>query len=451
MNLYIPQSYETVAEMMFLSSTEALLKSGQSSRLLLCITQDALTAGYIFTAGEFKNVNNNKIFIDKIEIDKDTWNDAVSSVDEWSLDYIITKMDHIRKVLEWKGFNNEEGEKFIYTGHGLISMLLPDDFEYTFIDEKNNNYINIVRGVMLGGTLGKQSLGDSHSSIVHKLEKDYGAKITINFVSYYQWVINHCLKCRGFSIGIEDCIPTRMKDVKDEIKKSFIESQIIEYSESDIDIRERKINTSLGNATTIGQKISKDELQFDNALNVMVVAGSKGSYVNIAQIRSLLGQQNVEGKRIPTTYGGRTLPYYTKSKCALPSDATDEEQELERKLLYESRGFVVNNFITGLNPQELFFHAEGGREGVIDTAIKTAHSGYIQRKLVKKMEDLVKSYSMGLVTNSKNVVVQFNYANNFDPARMIRTEIGNSFVNIRNLSIHLNTEYEWEEWSKNKE
>ena len=444
MNLYIPQSYEAVAELQWLSSTDALLKSGQSSRLLLCITQDALTAGYIFTAGDYKIIDGKKTFVDKVEIDEDTWNDAVCCVEEWDMNYIIKKLKHIRDVLTWKKI--KDIDKFIYSGHGLLSMLFPDDFEFTY----NPTNVNIVRGVMLSGVLGKPTLGDSHSSIVHKLEKDYGAKITIDFVSYYQFVINHCLKCRGFSIGIEDCIPTRVKDVKDEITKSFMEAQSIETTETDEDLRERKINNALNNATAVGQKISKDELQFDNSLNVMVLAGSKGSYVNIAQIRSLLGQQNVEGKRIPFTFGGRTLPHYVHRQTVIPPNLSIQEEAEDRRLLYESRGFITHCFMEGLTPQEFFFHAEGGREGVIDTAIKTSSSGYIQRKLVKKMEDLVKSYSDGLVVNSKGMVVQFNYQNNFDPARLVRIGEKMSFVNIKNLAEQLNTETEWNEWRAGK-
>lgn len=444
MNLYIPQSYEAIAELKWLSSTEALLKSGQSSRLLLCITQDALTAGYIFTAGEYKNVNGERKFIDKVKIDKDTWNDAVCCVEEWSMEYIVNKINHIKKVLEWKKVDNVD--EFIYSGHGLMSMLLPDDFEYFY----GGTNINIVRGVMLSGTLNKATLGDSHSSIVHRLEKEYGPTLTVDFVSYYQFVINHCLRCRGFSIGIEDCIPVKIKDIKNEITKSFIDAHTIEITETDEDLRERKINNALNNATSVGQSISKDTLQFNNSLNVMVTAGSKGNHTNIAQIRSLLGQQNVEGKRIPFTFGGRTLPHYTHQQGVLPEDATPEEKIEENRLLYESRGFVTHCFMEGLTPQEFFFHAEGGREGVIDTAIKTAVSGYIQRKLVKKMEDLVKSYATGLVLNSKNMVVQFNYQNNFDPARLVRIGETMSFVNIKNVVNHLNTEAEWEEWnSKN--
>lgn len=438
MNMYLPQSPEVVAELQLLSSTGALLKSGQSSRLLLCITQDALTAGYIFTAGEYSTTRGKKTFNPLVKIDRETLNDALSCVDEWSIDHIIDKREHIKKVLRWKGKTEHEIEEFIYSGHGLLSMLFPDDFEYSYTPTN----ICIVRGVMMSGVLGKATLGDSHSSVVHKLEKEYGANKTIDFVSYYQFVINHCLRCRGFSIGIEDCMPTRMNDVKDEITKSFMEAQSIENTENDEDLRERKINNVLNGSTAVGQRISKDELQFDNSLNVMVVAGSKGSYVNIAQIRSLLGQQNVEGKRIPFTYGKRTLPYYPLN-TNYETELTIEQENEERRLLFESRGFVSHCFIEGLTPQEFFFHAEGGREGVIDTAIKTAQSGYIQRKLVKKMEDLVKSYASGLVVDSKNMVVQFNYGNNFDPARLVRVGANMSFTNIKNIADHLNTEKEW--------
>ena len=475
MNIYLPQSEKTRAELLWLCSTEALLKSGQSSRLLLCITQDALTSGHIFTAGEYRG----KKFYDKVKISKETWNDAVSSVDEWDMNYILKKMDHIRDVLEWKGI--KDTDEFMYSGHGLISMLLPDDFEFTY----NPTNVVIVRGVMLSGTLGKPTLGDSHSSIVHKLEKDYGPKLTVDFVSYYQFLVNHCLRCRGFSIGIEDCIPTRVEDVKGEIIKSFTEAHIIETTEKDDDLRERKVNNALNGATAVGQRISKDALQFDNSLNVMVLAGSKGSYVNISQIRAIVGQQNVEGKRIPLTFGGRTLPHYNMDQEALLKqiekdieertkkmkeieELCDEDkkellkeineevkkkiQELidERRLLYESRGFVTHCFMEGLTPQEFFFHAEGGREGVIDTAIKTSLSGYIQRKLVKKMEDIVKSYATGLVVNSKNMVIQFNYQNNFDPAKLVRVGDKMSFVNIKSIVEHLNVESEWEEWQEKK-
>ena len=89
------------------------------------------------------------------------------------------------------------------------------------------------------------------------------------------------------------------------------------------------------------------------------------------QMIACVGQQNVEGKRIPFGFTGRTLPHFTKDDLGP-----------------ESRGFVENSYLRGLTPQELFFHAMGGREGLIDTAVKTSSTGYIQRRLVKAMEDL---------------------------------------------------------------
>ena len=104
-----------------------------------------------------------------------------------------------------------------------------------------------------------------------------------------------------------------------------------------------------------------------------------------------VGQQNVEGKRIPFGFNGRSLPHFTKDDFGP-----------------ESRGFVENSYLRGLTPQEFFFHAMGGREGLIDTAVKTSETGYIQRRLVKAMEDIIVKYD-GTVRNSAGDVIQFLY------------------------------------------
>lgn len=120
-------------------------------------------------------------------------------------------------------------------------------------------------------------------------------------------------------------------------------------------------------------------------------AGSKGSPINIAQIIACVGQQNVEGKRIGWGFKNRTLPCFTKDDYGP-----------------ESRGFVENSYLAGLTPQEMFFHAMGGREGVIDTACKTSETGYIQRRLVKCMESVRLRYD-GTIRSELGEVVQFLY------------------------------------------
>ena len=122
------------------------------------------------------------------------------------------------------------------------------------------------------------------------------------------------------------------------------------------------------------------------------MAGSKGSELNISQIIACVGQQNVQGKRIRYGFTQRTLPHFSKDDLGM-----------------ESRGFVENSYLRGLSPQEFFFHAMGGREGLIDTAVKTSETGYIQRRLVKAMETVMARYDT-TVRNARGCVMQVTIA-----------------------------------------
>jgi DNA-directed RNA polymerase II subunit RPB1 len=151
------------------------------------------------------------------------------------------------------------------------------------------------------------------------------------------------------------------------------------------------VNSILNQATSEAGKIGLKNLSEGNRFVEMVKAGSKGSDLNISFMISCLGQQNVDGKRIPYGFEHRTLPHFTKFDDS-PS----------------ARGFVESSYINGLSPQELFFHAMGGRVGLIDTAVKTSTTGYIQRRLIKGLEDLMVNYDMTIRTN-KIKIVQFQY------------------------------------------
>jgi DNA-directed RNA polymerase II subunit RPB1 len=154
---------------------------------------------------------------------------------------------------------------------------------------------------------------------------------------------------------------------------------------------ENKITNILNNATSECDKIVMNTLNKDNRFGTIVKCGSKGTQINISQMISCLGQQSIEGGRIPYGLDGRTLPHFTRF------DDTPS-----------ARGFIDNSFISGLRPEELFFHAMAGRIGLIDTAVKTSSTGYIQRRLVKGLEDLMVCYDM-TVRNSKGRIVQFTY------------------------------------------
>jgi len=154
---------------------------------------------------------------------------------------------------------------------------------------------------------------------------------------------------------------------------------------------EATVNQTLNKARDQAGNLALDDLEVTNKLKNMVSAGSKGSNLNISQIMACVGQQNVEGKRIPFGFLKRSLPHFSKDDYGP-----------------ESRGFVQNSYLLGLTPQEFYFHAMGGREGLIDTAVKTSETGYIQRRLIKALEDVMVKYD-GTVRNSNEHVIQFLY------------------------------------------
>ncbi|KAK5673655.1 DNA-directed RNA polymerase II core subunit rpo21, partial [Elasticomyces elasticus] len=154
---------------------------------------------------------------------------------------------------------------------------------------------------------------------------------------------------------------------------------------------ESKVSRALNNARDEAGTETEKSLKDHNHAIQMARSGSKGSTINISQMTAVVGQQSVEGKRIPFGFKYRTLPHFTKDDYSP-----------------ESRGFVENSYLRGLTPTEFFFHAMAGREGLIDTAVKTAETGYIQRKLVKALEEVTVKYD-GTVRNSLGDIIQFIY------------------------------------------
>ena len=187
---------------------------------------------------------------------------------------------------------------------------------------------------------------------------------------------------------MEDTIVKNKKDVSEVIQHVHLNIFENESGRDKAVEFEDKINNILNKTSNDAGKIGLKSLDSNNRMTNMVKSGSKGSNINISQMISCLGQQNVDGKRIPYGFTDRTLPHYLKYDSPRVS------------------GFVENSFIRGLTPQEFFFHAMGGREGLIDTAVKTSETGYIQRKLIKAMEDLKVSHDLS-VKNAYGKIIQF--------------------------------------------
>lgn len=472
MNMYLAQSEATIAECKYLVSTKANLTSSQDSKPLLVIKQDAMTGGYKLTWGIVKI--RKEVFMD------------VLTTNYFDPKYIQHKFKHIKKVsrstlpkttsllktslieelrelkrssgdqhkikqltnevkIEIQRLEEEAFQSVVYTGHNLFSFLLPDDFEYTCQNKlsPDEKPVCIKRGVLVSGTLSKDAIGSSSGSLIHHLFKDYGRDIAADFISRYQVLINTWLQHNGFSVGIEDCIPKNTNVITNEVEKCYLEASAFIQIERDPEILEQKIADTLNKAQSIGQKIAKDSLSKTNNLVSMVSSGAKGSYANITQVTGVVGQQNVQAKRIQKTFGGRTIPYFPHTNN--PADIPEGADTLDLKVLHNvfaSRGFVSSSFYKGLSMQEFIFLAAGGREGLIDTAVKTADTGYVQRRTIKLLEDLKFTY-LGSVVNSNNTILDFMYGSDlFDAAELIKTKHGYSYIDIDHVVGKLNTELE---------
>lgn len=339
------------------------------------------------------------------KVEKETFYNICSTC-MFSTKYIMDKIKHIRKVMKSKGFKSEA-----FTGKGLFSMLLPNDFFYEHENgvDPEQPIVKIYKGVLISGTITKANVGNTGKSIIIHLNKDYSKKVACEFIDNIQFMAIAYNQVYGFSVGLGDCIATRTDEIDTEIKKCLIEAEGVEKTTQNAGIREVRIKASLNKARDIGQRIAKEALLPTNNFVSTVTAGSKGDYFNVAQITSLLGQQCVRGERIShmLNHGKRSLPHYI----------LDEPLSVEEK--YESKGFISHSFIHGLNPKEFFFHACAGRDGVCDTAMGTANSGYTQRKIAKCTEDITIKYG-GAVTDSTGSYIQLVYGSNgYDPAKTV--------------------------------
>ena len=420
MNIHVPQQPDAIAELQELRTTKVNIMGPQASKTNLSIVQDTLLGAYLMTKSKEK-------------MPKEKFFQICMRGDNWSTDFILKKIAFIKSVLEELKLPCED--KDVFTGKNLISMMLPNDFAYIKKNDstKSEPIVKIYKGVMYEGVLNKANLGSAHGSILQVLLKDYNADICIGFTNNIQFITCEWLLYEGFSIGIEDCITDKQDEVKSSVFKSYFQSKKIEESVSNPVIREAKISVALNKAKDFGMKIARENMSEDNCFISTVMSGSKGDFFNIAQITGLVGQQNITGKRVQAVFnkGKRTLPHYRYDL----SDNIEYE--------FESKGFIRHSFMQGINPKEFWYHAMSGREGVSDTAMKTALSGYVQRKMVKVMEDVQIRYD-GTVRNSQGSIIQWAYGDDgLDRTCTVINKDGeNEFCDVSRIVDRLNVNFE---------
>jgi DNA-directed RNA polymerase beta' subunit len=412
MNLHMPQDPESEAELKNLAAVPYQIISPANNSSIIGIYQDSMLGCYRFTR---ENIN----FTQK---------------DAMNLLMMFNRVD-MSKI---KRKRNERVSNF-----EVLSQILPPmslkvkNKQFNGDTEKpdsSNNIIEIKDGTYLRGQMDKGILGSGTKGLIHRVCNDYGNMASAAFVDDLQNIITEYMRNSGFSVGISDLITDektnqkiisiiteKKKDVKnliDQVQIGIFENNSGKSNEEEF---ETKINNILSRAQNDAGREALKNLDKDNRFVIMFNAGSKGTEINIQQMTACLGQQNVDGKRIPYGFEHRTLPHYTKY---------DDSPA--------ARGFVESSYINGLSPQELFFHAMGGRIGLIDTAVKTSTTGYIQRRLIKGLEDLMVNYDMTIRTN-KSKVVQFSYGDDgIDTIKVENQELPIVDMTIQDIYAHYN-------------
>ena len=403
-NMFVEETLEARSELEHISNANNNILSAQSNKPEMVIVQDSLLGAYRMTI-EVQNIPKHQFMK--------------------CMMHVVHDYDYSERLKQIRFLRNESSET--YTTHALFGFLFPADFHV------NQPNLKIVHGVVTEGYFDKTSLKGTKNSLIRILCMEYGNDVTAKFVDNVQFLTNGWLEMNPFSIGIEDCLigdPKKKEDIENTIHKYFIEASNVAKSTDNLQIREARINCALNKSKNVNLRSAKETLKPDNNFISTVKSGSKGDDFNIAQITGLLGQQNLDGHRPkPTlTNGSRTLIHYPR---VIVNDPARQ---------YRSRGFVSSSFIKGMHPDEMFFHAMTGREGMTKTAMGTATSGYIQRSIVKINEDLKVEYD-GTVRDAKKNIYQYAFGGHgFDPAKVDIDESADEArpVNVKRLAERLN-------------
>ena len=313
-------------------------------------------------------------------------------------DVSFTKEEMMQCVFAIKNWDGIFKHQKKYTGKDLITYVLP------YI-HYNNKGVVIEKGKFLKGRFTKKILGRGDGSLIHVMYNELGPKTTIEFINRLQCIVHKFLSIQGFSVGISDMLSD--VNVESEMEKAFDEISL------DSNATEAKINQRLNICRDTMATMVQTPLNDSNRLYTMVHSGSKGSSINVSQIMAVVGQQNLCGKRIPKTWTDRTLPHFEKH-----SNGPKE------------RGFITHSYVQGLEPHEVWMHAISGREGLIDTAIKTSQTGYIQRRFMKALENIKIQWD-GSARNADGSIIQFQYGDDgFDSMRVC-----NQYIDTWDMSI----------------
>jgi DNA-directed RNA polymerase II subunit RPB1 len=389
MNAHFPQSYVSKMELKHIALVPTQIITPGKCKPIMGIIQDTLVGTYCLTKFDIK--------LNKLEV--------------------MNLFSYNEKVIIPEPTGVIDGVEY-WSGKDVYSIIIPD----ISLNMTNNSeeHIFIDNGKLKEGSLDGKIIGASSGGLGHLIYNSYNEHICKKFLDDNQRVITRWFEDFSMSFSVGDILPK--KSVIDEMNNckthGLIEVEKIIYKMNngifnpDLEPKylrmkmELDIHQTLEDIASKCTKLLKNNMTDMNNLNRAITSGSKGKKLNMRQISGTVGYTDIWGERVGFKFTNRTLPHFSKFNYGP-----------------ESRGFIKNSFINGLEPQETFFHAMGGRIGVIDTAVKTAGVGYVSRRLVKSLEDIKVHYDF-TVRNGRNSIIQFAYGDdNMDPVNIERQRL----------------------------
>jgi DNA-directed RNA polymerase beta' subunit len=365
MNMHVPQSEQSRIELAELACVQSQIVSPAQHKPIISIVQDTLVGSYLFT--RYDNYLTRQECLD-ILVDVKSFKGILPPPE------IPANASDAELPVDFPKYKYPDRSIPLWSGRQIFSLIIPpvnlktknDSAKYDVVDNPKN-FVHIENGIVKSGVFDKSILGQSNNSLIYIIFNEFGPERTQEFLDDAQNIITNWIIKSGFSVGIGDLIPdmessAKMREIINTKKREVIE--IIEHVHKGIlenksgkttaEEFEMQILKALNVSTNETGKVALKHLNTNNRMLNMVLSGSKGSEINIGQMIACVGQQSIDGRRIPYGFTDRTLPHFHKYDDGA-----------------SARGFVESSFMRGLNPTEFFFHAMGGREGLIDTAVKS--------------------------------------------------------------------------------
>ena len=386
MNLHVIQSEEARAEARILMRVQEHIISPRYGGSVIGGIHDHISGAYLLTHG--------KAFLPKHVV-----MDVLSSVG-WSGE-LPEEVEHDGVI----GFH----------GNDVFSLLVREGFTLNF-KNRAGELVNVSKGDVLG-SIDKRGIGAEDGRLLDAVVQTHGTDLGAEFINKMTKMTIAICTAMGFTTGIDD------QDLPPEAKKAIqkynldaserVDEELVKFGKdgrkyearpgrTPLETLEENILTILDEGKAKTGTVAKEHLGQDNSAVLMATSGARGSMDNLAMMAGSIGQPKVRGKRLERGYQERVLSHFPRKVKGA-----------------KEKGFVSSSFKRGLEPTEFFMLSVSGRESLVDTAVRTSKSGYMQRRLINAMDDLkVSMDDKASVRNTANRIIQFEYGEDgVDPAR----------------------------------